>query len=455
VVTSDLVRAGFATRQLLELMAAIILSAVYIGVALSASWPMTLFAAACAAAIFLALQPLNRKAHSLGEEFQAAVDDLYRVANEHLGGMKIAKSYSLETEHALGFSGITGQVADKAIRFIQVDANTRMYHQLGAIAGLSAFFYLASKIIVIPAASLLLVVLVFARLSPKVSGMQHHVQHIANSLPAFQAASLMLARFEAAAEPPCPAVVRPLRLENAIRLQQVSFSYYGANENLALGRVDLVVPAHKTLALVGPSGSGKTTLADLLLGLLQPLEGVIFIDDKPLRGEWVHHWRSSVGYVPQDPFLFHDTVRGNLLWARKEAGEEELWAALRLAAAAEFVSALPEGLDTALGDRGIRLSGGERQRLALARALLRQPTLLLLDEATSSLDPENEERIQDAIAGLQGELTMIIIAHRVSTIKRADNIAVLDRGRLVESGPWEALARKEGGRFRRLLEQQN
>jgi ATP-binding cassette subfamily C protein len=452
VVTSDLIRAGFATRKLLELIATLVLTIIYIGVALSVSGAMTIIALAGAAVIFLSLQPLNREAHRLGEEFQAAVDDMYWVASEHLGGMKIAKSYNREYEHATSFTAITNQVAIKAIRFMQVDADTKMYHQLGAIAALSAFLLIATKLLILPSTSLLVVVFVFARLSPKVSDIQHCIQHLINSLPAYREASLMLSRFEAAAEPPCPSVVQPLRLTSAIRFIGVSFSYNHSKENLALQQIDLVIQAHKTIALVGPSGSGKTTLADLILGLLSPIEGTILIDERPLRGELVHNWRSSIGYVPQETFLFHDTVRSNLLWARQDATEGELWTAIKLAAAESFVSSLPQGLETVVGDRGMRLSGGERQRIALARALLRKPTLLLLDEATSSLDTENEERIQDAIEGLQGELTMIVIAHRLSTIRRADSIVVLDRGQVVEAGPWELLAQKKGGRFRGLLE---
>jgi ATP-binding cassette, subfamily C, bacterial len=455
VVTSDLIRAGFVTRQLLALIAVVILTTIYIGVALSVSWVMTLFALACAAAIFLILRPHIRRAHSLGQEFQATVEDMYWVATEHLAGMKIAKSYSLDYEHAKNFSAVTNQVASKAIRFILVDADTKMYHQIGAIFALSAFFYLSAKVITIPSASLLLVVFVFARLSPMVSSIQHYIQHIGNSLPAYRAASLMLSRFEAAAESPCPSSVRSLPLKSAIRFSRVSFFYNGSAESPALRQIDLVIQAHKTVAIVGPSGSGKTTLADLILGLLRPTEGAIFIDERPLRGERVHNWRRSIGYVPQETFLFHDTVRGNLLWAKREATEAELWTALELAAAAAFVSALPNGLDTVLGDRGMRLSGGERQRLALARALLRKPTLLLLDEATSSLDTETEQRIQDAIERLHGELTMVIISHRLSTIRRADSVVVLDRGRVVESGAWEVLAQKKGGCLHGLVEQQN
>ena len=214
----------------------------------------------------------------------------------------------------------------------------------------------------------------------------------------------------------------------------------------ALREIDFVIPARSTVAVVGPSGSGKSTLADLIMGLVTPDDGTILIDGKPLTGELIYNWRSSIGYVPQENFLFNDTIRGNLLLVRPGASEEEIWDALRQAAADSFVASFPEGLETVVGDRGIRLSGGERQRIALARALLRKPTVLILDEATSSLDRENERRILDAIEGLHGELTMVIIAHRLSTIRRADSIVVLEQGRIVETGTWASLS-QEGGRF--------
>jgi ATP-binding cassette subfamily C protein len=154
--------------------------------------------------------------------------------------------------------------------------------------------------------------------------------------------------------------------------------------------------------------------------------------------------------VAQDTFLFHDTVRANVLWARPEATEDEVWEALRRAAALEFVQALPQGLDTVVGERGVLVSAGERQRLSLARALLRQPRMLVLDEATSSLDSENELRIQRAIEELHRRMTIVIITHRLSTIRNADMIHVLENGRLVQSGTWAALAADSRGRFRQL-----
>ena len=161
-----------------------------------------------------------------------------------------------------------------------------------------------------------------------------------------------------------------------------------------------------------------------------------------------------MGYVPQEPFLFHDSLKANLLWAKPDATEAEIREALRLSAAEEFVSSFPKGLETVLGDRGVLVSGGERQRLALARALLRKPSLLILDEATSSLDSENERRIQNAIEELHGKMTILIISHRLSTIRGADMIYVVEEGRLVESGTWGSMVGREGSRFRALCQAQ-
>jgi ATP-binding cassette subfamily C protein len=187
-------------------------------------------------------------------------------------------------------------------------------------------------------------------------------------------------------------------------------------ETYAFQNATFDIPSQKITAVVGPSGAWKSSLADLLLGLLKPETGKITVDGVEITRENLHAWRHSVGYVPQETFLFNDTVRGNLLWAMPSAKEEDLWEALRMAAAEDFVGKLPQGLDTVLSDRGIMLSGGERQRITLARTLLRKPRLLLLDEATSALDSENERWIHQAIESLYDNLTIVIIAHRQSTI---------------------------------------
>jgi ATP-binding cassette subfamily C protein len=228
-------------------------------------------------------------------------------------------------------------------------------------------------------------------------------------------------------------------------MDNVSFSYDRAA--IAVSDLNLVIPAGSTTAFVGPSGAGKSTIADLLLGLLTPDRGDIIIDGQPLTADVQASWRGQIGYVPQDTLLFHSTIRENLLWGCPEAGDEEIEEALRLASADVFVKGLTGGLNTVVGDRGVLLSGGERQRLSLARALLRRPRLLILDEATSSLDSENEARIQEAIDLLHARMTIVIITHRLSTIRRADMIHVVDEGRIVESGTWHDLLARGSGRF--------
>ncbi len=177
--------------------------------------------------------------------------------------------------------------------------------------------------------------------------------------------------------------------------------------------------------MTGPSGAGKSTLADLIAGLLIPTSGTISCDDISLEGEIRSAWRKNIAYITQEVYLFHDTIRHNLSWVKKDVSDTTIWKMLESAAAAEFVTRLPQGLDTVIGDRGIRLSGGERQRLALARALLSQPQLLILDEATSALDHENERKIQQALEQLQGKLTIIIIAHRKTSIEHVDHLVEL------------------------------
>ncbi|HEX3409981.1 MAG TPA: ATP-binding cassette domain-containing protein, partial [Candidatus Binataceae bacterium] len=220
----------------------------------------------------------------------------------------------------------------------------------------------------------------------------------------------------------------------------------------ALRAINLTIPAGRITAIVGPSGAGKSTVADLVMGLFPPDSGRVTIDGTPLVPGAARAWRECIGYVANETALFHLSVRENLLWARPGASEAELLDVLRLAAADEFVRALPRGLETVVGERGAMLSQGERQRIALARALLRRPELLILDEATNSLDYDNEARVLGAIEALSGEVTVLMIAHRLSAIRWADLIYVIEEGVVVESGRWDELNERRDGRFRALCE---
>ena len=204
------------------------------------------------------------------------------------------------------------------------------------------------------------------------------------------------------------------------------------------------IPSGDTVALVGPSGMGKTTIIDLTIGLLEPTRGRVLVDGVSLSEYSRQSWRSKLAYVSQETILFHDSVFRNIAWGRDDVTDEDVFEAARLADADEFIRNMPEGYDTVIGDRGMRLSGGQRQRLALARAILRKPELLILDEATSELDTGAEARIQDTYTQIHGDTTILMAAHRLSTIMSADQICVLGDGVIVEAGTSDELLARAG-----------
>ena len=237
-----------------------------------------------------------------------------------------------------------------------------------------------------------------------------------------------------------------------IEVRDVEFSYF-ANRRLALDGATFTVPAGKTLALVGSSGAGKTTVAHLLMRFWDPGSGVVRFDGHDLREYRLDDLRDRVALVTQDTYLFNETLRSNILLARPEASEEELDHAVRRASLGAFVEALPEGLETRVGERGVRLSGGQRQRVAIARAFLKDAPVLILDEATSHLDAVNEQAVRHALEELMSDRTTIVIAHRLSTVRNADRIVVLDAGRTEEAGSHDELIAR-GGLYSRLVARQ-
>lgn len=240
-----------------------------------------------------------------------------------------------------------------------------------------------------------------------------------------------------------------LALTREIHLDGLSYRYPGAGE-YALRDVSLTIPRYTSVGFVGPSGAGKTTVVDVILGLLTPTGGRVLVDGVNIQ-ERLDHWQRQIGYIPQSIYLTDDTVRRNVAFGMQDDDivDEAVWEALAAAQLTELVESFEEGLDTFVGERGIRLSGGQRQRIGIARALYHKPEVLVMDEATSALDNETERNIVEALGGLQGKHTMIVIAHRLSTVKDCDTLFMLDEGRLVAEGTYNHLLATSSD-FRRM-----
>lgn len=388
------------------LMAAISAATV---VALLVSPALTALVAVAGVALLLAARWLRAPGRVEGERLLDASRDLFALISELLGGIKMIHAHGAERRAEDSVGTATRDWTTLTTRYAARRATVSFVLAVLGAALLAVLVWGGVRVAGLSPASLLLLLVLYARIVPRVSELQALASATEQSLASFRSITALLARAESA--PPVAAGgATPPRGAPSITVDALTVRYPDA-EHAALERFSAQFPAGRVTVVVGPSGAGKTTLGDVLLGLLVPETGAVRVDGVPLRELAADSWRERVGYLAQEPMLFHGTIRENLLFAKSDASERELHEALD-AAACDFVTRLPRGLDAPVGDRGVMLSGGERQRLALARALVRRPDLLVLDEATSALDAEAEQRILATVAALEGRCTVVFCTHR-------------------------------------------
>lgn len=459
ILTSELARVSQGTTLLLRLASASIFTIIQIAFAFWLSPLLTLLVLCSAIVLFFLLRPFVHKAKKLGDHTSDLSQQYMTEIVEHFNGMKDIKSNGLEEQHIEGFRALCLRMEKNMVDFIKLNSATQLIYQISAVIIIALFVYSSLHLFASEGESMLLLIVIFSRLWPRFSMIQTSIEYIVSMVPAFR--SLMQLQSDCEQSKDNNASHRnkspdsddmPILLKQGIRYEQLSYRYPGQKKD-ALHEINAFIPVNGMTAVVGRSGAGKSTFIDLLMGLIEPTEGRIKLDHLPLQEEHPGRWRQSLSYVSQDPFLFHSSIRENLLLVMPHATEEELWESLEFAAA-DFVKKLPHGLDTVIGDRGLRLSGGERQRIVLARAILRNPSILVLDEATSALDSQNELQIQEALDRLKGTMTIIVIAHRLSTIRNADQVIVLEDGKVMQQGEYEGLASDEDGVFGQLLSYQ-
>jgi ATP-binding cassette subfamily C protein len=451
-LTAELARVANGTYLLIGTVSNAILALVYIALALKLSAGMTSLVLATGAALLLVSRRWMRAVHESGTAVSESVSEVYSAATEHLQNLKAMKFCDAQTSDLAMFSQLQSSALQQSLANTRSQAAAAFWFEAGSLAVLGAIIFASLQILNVAPASILLLLAIFTRLIPRLAAGQSQLQAFLSELPAFENLMTIYRECQENAEVASASGPGP-SLAQEICLERVSFRYE-AQRPMVLEELSLTIAAGKITAIVGSSGAGKSSIADLVNGLLSPITGRVLVDGAELMPQTARTWRRHVGYVAQDTVLFHDTVRANLRWAKPDASEQEMKEGLSLAAA-DFVFELPRGLDTTVGDRGMLLSHGQRQRIALARALLRKPGLLILDEATSSLDFENEKRILDAIERLQGRTTVLMIAHRVSAIQRADMIYVIENGRVVESGDWASLSSRPSNRVGSLFRLQD
>lgn len=444
-------RTSAAFYQLAQMLTALAIIAVYAVISLIASWQMVAILMVFGGLLYAVMRPLSQRAKTIGEQVSVVSEALQHRTTEFLQNAKLIKTTATESLTQTIFAAAAD---DYRRSYCLAAVHPAMIYAIYMACGYVLFgvvVWVTIQKLAINPASIIVGIYVFLRLYVQMTSF-HQLRHsFAITATGFPAAQAQLDEARRLGEVKHGGIILAGATPAAIRMDGVMVCY---GEKVALDGITADVPAGQVIGVTGASGAGKSTLVDAVVGLIEPASGAIRVDGATIGKLDLASWRRSIGYVGQDTLLLNDTVARNVAWGAQDASAARIEEAARIASAHEFIVELPRGYDTEIGERGVRLSGGQRQRLGLARALLGGRRLLILDEATSALDSDSEHKILAALAALRGKMTILAIAHRLSTLRDADRILVLDRGRLVEDGTWQDLSSR-GGAFSRLLKLQD
>ena len=421
-------RLSAAALNMLSLMTSVIVGLTYLTYAMLLSWQATLLLLAGFAILVLSIKRLYGKSRTIGGAMGPLNAKQQVVIGEFLQAAKLVKAAAIENVAIERSMVVVRDLEIVQRRAVYMPSLVRGIFEAAGLTMLVLMLVFSSTMIN-ATANLFVVLALFLRLFPRITTLQQYIHHINTYAPAVVTLRSLCEEAEAVAEadaargPGEPALVAP----GSIEIRELVTEYDGER---VLDGVTLSIPVPGFVALLGPSGAGKSTLLNCLLGLVPWSEGTVEVNGVPLQNLDLKSWRHAIGYIPQETMLFHATIRENIAMLKPQATAAEIDAACHRARLGDFLAQSEHGLDTVIGDQGLRLSGGQRQRLALARALLCQPKLLLLDEATSALDEGTESEILDQLQELSREVAVLFVTHRESVARRADRSYVLTRGRI-------------------------